>query len=70
MRELKRKFRKLCGGGGLVKGEGLFGWAYRPADGFHLVNGLFGGLLGDKPSHKNKILLLFKNLLESVVDGE
>ena len=53
-----------------MKGEGLFGWAYRPADGFHLVNGLFGGLLGDKPSHKNKILLLFKNLLESVVDGE
>ena len=37
-----------------MKGEGLFGWAYRPADGFHLANGFpfFSGLLGDKPSHE------------------
>jgi hypothetical protein len=37
-----------------VEGEGLFGWAYRPADGFHLANGFpfFSGLLGDKPSHE------------------
>jgi hypothetical protein len=37
-----------------LKGEGLFGWAYRPAGGFHLVSGFLfsGGLLGDKPSHE------------------